>query len=133
MLHLKNSLKTFDHVAELLLFFVGEGVDHGLHFAGGQVGHFEDVFHQQVGVDQTRPGEDVNKPLLVEGHLLQPILHLLLFNIVIVDFLLESLFKRFFANLKFDTKLERKKEVDYHIRSHTFPSMTNPSLPLISE
>ena len=62
LLHLKDRGEPVEHVLELLLLLVGQRRDHGLHLASLEVRHLERVLHQQLGVDQAGPGEQMDQP-----------------------------------------------------------------------
>ena len=54
-------MKPVEHVAELLLLLVGEGLEQPFHLPGLRVRDSEDVAEEELRVDQPRPGEQMNE------------------------------------------------------------------------
>ena len=73
--YLKYSVKSCHHVLEHLFFLRGKGRNDGLHVASVKIWNAEHILKEHVGVDESRPGEKMDKTLLVVCHAIQPVLN----------------------------------------------------------
>ena len=62
VVNLENCLQSVEHVSKLFLLFIGEGSKESFHFSRFEIWNFEDVVQQQLRVDQSGPGEQMDQP-----------------------------------------------------------------------